>query len=83
MKAERKPTIRHQRGVVLFIALIVMVAMSLAAIALIRSVDTTNILIGNLAFRQSSILPSEHSGRAGRRCPVRRCRDWRRTGNRQ
>ncbi len=42
----------------LFIALIVMVAMSLAAIALIRSVDTTNLLVGNLAFRQSSILPA-------------------------
>jgi type IV pilus assembly protein PilX len=58
MKAELTPTIRRQRGVVLFIALIVMVAMSLAAVALIRSVDTTNILIGNLAFRQSSILPA-------------------------
>ena len=58
MKTERTPRIERQRGVVLFIALIVMVAMSLAAIALIRSVDTTNILIGNLAFRQASILPA-------------------------
>jgi Tfp pilus assembly protein PilX len=58
MKAHQTLTIGRQRGVVLFIALIVMVAMSLAAIALIRSVDTTNILIGNLAFRQSSILPA-------------------------
>ena len=48
----------QQRGVVLFIALIVMVAMSLAAIALIRSVDTTSQVIGNLAFRQASILPA-------------------------
>jgi type IV pilus assembly protein PilX len=47
-----------QRGVVLFIALIVMVVMSLAAIALMRSVDTTTAVIGNLAFRQSSILPA-------------------------
>jgi Tfp pilus assembly protein PilX len=58
MKARLTSTIGRQSGVVLFIALIVMVAMSLAAIALIRSVDTTNILIGNLAFRQSSILPA-------------------------
>lgn len=58
MRTEPTPTARRQRGVVLFIALIVMVAMSLAAIALIRSVDTTNVLIGNLAFRQSSILPA-------------------------
>jgi len=47
-----------QRGVVLFIALIVMVALSLAAIALVRSVDTTNAVIGNLAFRMASILPA-------------------------
>ena len=58
MKPRRQSSISRQRGVVLFIALIVMVAMSLAAIALIRSVDTTNILIGNLAFRQASILPA-------------------------
>ncbi len=58
LKIARTSTLRRQRGVVLFIALIVMVAMSLAAIALIRSVDTTNILIGNLAFRQASILPA-------------------------
>jgi hypothetical protein len=42
----------------MFVALIVMVALSLAAIALIRSVDTTNTVIGNLAFRQASILPA-------------------------
>lgn len=48
----------RQRGVVLFIALIVMVAMSLAALSLMRSVDTTTGVIGNLAFRQASILPA-------------------------
>src|SRR4029434_10585493 len=53
--------IRRQRGIVLFIALIVMVAMTLAAIALIRSVDTTNTAVGNLAFRQSSILPANYA----------------------
>ena len=52
---------QRQRGVVLFIALIVMVAMSLAAIALIRSVDTTNAIVGNLAFRMASILPANAS----------------------
>ena len=45
----------RQHGVVLFIALIVMVALSLAAIALIRSVDTTNAVVGNLAFRLFTI----------------------------
>jgi len=53
--------IRRQRGIVLFIALIVMVAMTLAAIALIRSVDTTNTAVGNLAFRQASILPANYA----------------------
>jgi len=51
----------RERGVVLFIALIVMVAMSLAAIALMRSVDTTSAVIGNLAFRQASILPANYA----------------------
>jgi len=50
-----------QRGVVLFIALIVMVVMSLAAIALMRSVDTTTAIIGNLAFRQASMLPANYA----------------------
>ena len=66
MNTRHSPTRRapicnsHQRGVVLFIALIVMVAMSLAAIALMRSVDTTSAVIGNLAFRQASILPANY-----------------------
>jgi type IV pilus assembly protein PilX len=54
-------TARRQGGVVLFIALIVMVALSLAAIALIRSVDATNAVVGNLAFRLASILPANAS----------------------
>jgi len=43
-----------QRGVVLFIALLVMVALSLAGIALIRSADTATIVAGNLAFKQAA-----------------------------
>lgn len=43
-----------QRGVVLFLALIALVVMSLAAVALIRSVDTNSIIAGNLAFKQSA-----------------------------
>ncbi|MEI6302678.1 MAG: hypothetical protein WCR74_14645 [Betaproteobacteria bacterium] len=48
------PPQRAQRGVVLFIALIVLVAMSLAGIALVRGVDTANLIAGNLAFRQGA-----------------------------
>lgn len=46
---------RAQRGVILVIALIVLVAMSLAAIALTRSVDVGTIGAGNLAFKQSAL----------------------------
>jgi type IV pilus assembly protein PilX len=42
-----------QRGLVLFFTLIALVVMSLAAVALIRSVDTSTMIAGNLAFRQS------------------------------
>lgn len=45
---------RAQRGVVLFIALIVLVAMTLAGIALMRSVDTGTLIAANLAFRQNA-----------------------------
>lgn len=43
-----------QQGVVLFIALIALVALTLAAIALTRSVDTGNLIAGNIAFQQSA-----------------------------
>jgi type IV pilus assembly protein PilX len=44
----------RQRGVVLFFALIALVVMSLAAVALIRSVDTSTMIAGNLAFKQAA-----------------------------
>ncbi|HUL40973.1 MAG TPA: hypothetical protein VLV32_03575 [Burkholderiales bacterium] len=50
---------RRQQGVVLFIALIVLVAMTLAGIALIRSVDTVNQIAGNLAFKQGATLSGD------------------------
>lgn len=43
-----------QRGLVLFFALIALVALSLAAVALIRSVDTSTLIAGNLAFKQAA-----------------------------
>lgn len=55
-----------QGGVVLMIALIVLVAMTLAAIAMVRSVDTTNVIAGNLAFQQATT----HSGDAGTEAAV-------------
>ena len=49
----------QQSGVVLFIALIVLVAMTLAGIALVRSVDTGNVVAGNLAFKQGATLAGD------------------------
>jgi len=46
---------KKQNGVVLFVALIALVVMSLAAVALIRSVDTNTMIAGNLAFKQAAI----------------------------
>ncbi len=43
-----------QRGLVLFFALIALLVLSLAAVALIRSVDTSTLIAGNLAFRQAA-----------------------------
>ncbi|MDR2173688.1 MAG: hypothetical protein LBE32_05740 [Burkholderiales bacterium] len=48
----------HQRGVILFITLIIMVLMSLACVTLMRSVDMAVIAVGNLAFRQAAQAPA-------------------------
>lgn len=45
---------KRQQGAVLFVAIIVLVAMTLAALALVRSIDTGNLVAGNLAFKQSA-----------------------------
>lgn len=54
----------RQRGVVLFLALIALVVMSLAAVALIRSVDTNTVITGNLAFKQSAVVASDAGAEA-------------------
>ena len=50
---------RAQEGLVLFIALIVLVAMSLAGVALMRTVDTGLVVAGNMAFKQSAIMVAD------------------------
>ncbi|MBS1230997.1 MAG: hypothetical protein H6R17_4274 [Proteobacteria bacterium] len=63
MRHPNRPLIGYagQRGVVLLIALIVLVALTLAGVALIRSVDTTNLIAGNMSFQQSAIQSGEKS----------------------
>jgi len=48
------------RGAVLFIALIVLVAMTLAGIAIMRSVDTATLIAGNLAFKQGTVQSADN-----------------------
>ncbi len=55
-----------QRGVVLFISLVALVVISLAAVALIRSIDTSTLIAGNLAFKQAATT----SGDAGTEAAV-------------
>jgi len=47
----------RQRGIALFVALIGMVILSLAGIALVRSVETTSAVASNIAFRQTAAGP--------------------------
>lgn len=53
-RSRRRALPSRQRGVVLLIALIMLVAMTLGGIALVRSVNITNIIAGNLTFQQGA-----------------------------
>jgi type IV pilus assembly protein PilX len=57
----------RQRGVVLVIALIVLVAMTLVAIGTLRSVDTSNVVAGNLGFKQATLNGADQAVEAGYR----------------
>jgi Tfp pilus assembly protein PilX len=62
MNRNRPPSFRRvhllrraaERGVTLLFALLTLVALSLAAVALVRSVDTASLVAGNLGFKQDS-----------------------------
>ena len=54
---------RASRGVSLLFSLITLVALSLAAVALIRAVDTGSILLGNLGFKQDTLLAADEATR--------------------
>lgn len=58
MLTQRHPATLHararQEGAVLVVALVVLLLVTLAGIALMRSVDTTTLVAGNLAFQQAA-----------------------------
>jgi type IV pilus assembly protein PilX len=48
------PSLNHQRGVVLLIALIMLIAMTLVGVSMLRSVGAGAGIAGNLAFKQNA-----------------------------
>lgn len=54
---------RVQRGVSLLFALLALVALSLATLALVRSVDTSALLLGNLGFKQDATSAADQAAR--------------------
>lgn len=49
----------RQAGITLFLTLIALVSMTLAAVAMMRSIDTGGLVAGNLALKQSSVQESD------------------------
>lgn len=49
----------RQFGISLFLALIALAIMSLAAVALVRSVDSDTLVIGNLGFKQTALAATD------------------------
>ena len=54
---------RAQRGVSLIFALLTLVALMLATLALVRSVDTGTLLMGNIGFKQDATATSDQAAR--------------------
>lgn len=54
----------QQRGMSMIIALIALMVLSLTAVALVRSVDTGTLIIGNFAFKQDTTVASSSGAKA-------------------
>jgi Tfp pilus assembly protein PilV len=57
------PRRRAQRGVTLLFALLTLVALLLATLALVRSVDTSTVLMGNIGFKQDATVTADQAAR--------------------
>lgn len=57
----------NQSGVVLFMALIVLVIMSLVGLAMIRQITSTQVVAGNLAFKEGAVAISDLAVEEARR----------------
>jgi len=65
MRVRKNPSSQspRQRGVSILFALLSLVAMSLATLALVRSVDTSAMLLGNVGFKQDATAAAEQASR--------------------
>lgn len=63
LQTHPRPACR-QRGVSLFFALIALVSLALAAVALVRSVDTGALVLGNMGFKQDATASSDQVAEA-------------------
>jgi type IV pilus assembly protein PilX len=57
LRASRRP----QRGVILMIVLVVLGLLMLAAVGVLRAVDTSNVIAGNFSFQQAAIQASDRA----------------------
>lgn len=57
--ARRPGMVRAQRGVVLYVAIVMVVAMMLVGVGMLRSVGSGGAVAGNLAFKQNATLAAE------------------------
>ena len=55
MTPRRVRAVDHQSGVALIMVLIMLAAMAIAGVALVRVVDSANVISGNFAFRQATL----------------------------
>ncbi len=60
----RRPCDLRARGASLLVALVVLVMMSMGALAMVRAVSTSLLVAGNFAFRQAAVLASERGSEA-------------------
>ena len=61
-----KPAQSRQQGIVLFVALVVLVIMSLAGISMMRQVGVGQVIAGNLAFKQAATSSADQGAEAAR-----------------
>jgi type IV pilus assembly protein PilX len=57
------PARRNQRGVSLLFALLTLVALMVSSLALVRSIDTGSLMVGNIGFKQDATMAADQATR--------------------